>query len=126
MVPPEPIASTTALFGVLALAIISMLPGVDASVVLGAFSGSIVFVLSSDELGTVKKIGFLVASFLAGVLTAPMAAALLSALLPGSISVSPGVGALLSATIAVKTLLWLLERNLAEIIALVRGVRPPE
>lgn len=123
----EPVASTTATAGVITVALVSLFPGVDASVILGAFSGSIVFVLSSNELDAVKKIGFLLASFAAGILAAPMAAALLAGLLgalPGSIAVSPGVGALLAATLAVKTLLWLLDRNLRELIDLVRGRRP--
>lgn len=121
----EPVSSTTATASIAAVALLAMFPGVDASVILGAFSGSIVFVLASDELTAVKKIGFLVPSFGAGLLAAPMTAAVLSAVLPGAVTVSPGVGALLAATLVVKTLLWLLDRNLGELVDLVRG-RPPQ
>ncbi|MEW6166067.1 MAG: putative holin [Pseudomonadota bacterium] len=123
----EPVASTTATAGVAAIALLAMFPGVDASVILGAFSGSIVFVLASDDLTAAKKIGFLLPAFGAGILAARVTADVLSAILPlpGGAAVSPGVGALLAATLVVKTLLWLLDRNLTEIVALVRG-RPPQ
>lgn len=119
----EPISSSTAGTTLATVALISMLPGVDASIVLGAFSGSIVFVLSSDDLAAIKKIGFLLASFAAGVIGAPMVAALLTAVLPGSIDIPNGVGAMLAAALTVKSLLWLLSRDLGQIIDIVRGGR---
>ncbi|MDD5175742.1 MAG: putative holin [Sterolibacterium sp.] len=120
----EPISSTTASASVATVALLAMFPGVDASVVLGAFSGSVVFVLASDELTVVKKVGYLLAAFGAGILAAQMTAGILSAIIPGAVAVSPGVGALLAATLVIKTLLWLLDRNLGELIDLVRGRRP--
>lgn len=121
---PEPVVtSTTATASIATVALLAMFPGVDASVVLGSFSGSVVFVLASDELTAVKKVGYLLAAFGAGILAAPMTAGILSAVIPGPVAVSPGVGALLAATLVIKTLLWLLDRNLGELIDLVRGRR---
>lgn len=122
----EPVASSTASAGVATVALLTLFPGVDAGVILGAFSGSIVFVLASDDLSATKKVGFLIPAFGSGILGAPVTAGLLSAIIPGAVAVSPGVGALVSAALAIKSLLWLLDRNLGEIVALVRGGRPPQ
>ncbi|MGN7105170.1 putative holin [Ralstonia holmesii] len=103
----EPISTsstaTLAVTGAGALSI--LLPGVDPGAVLGAFAGAAVFVLNSGELGTVKKLGFLAASIVAGLLSAPLAAALLARALPTNTEVSQAVGALVASAVVVKLLL---------------------
>lgn len=106
----EPISTgstaTVAVTGVGALSI--LLPGVDPGAVLGAFAGAAVFVLNSGDLGTFKKLGFLVASIVAGLLSAPLAAALLAKALPANTEVSHAVGALVASAVVVKLLLALI------------------
>lgn len=106
----EPISTgstaTLAVTGVGALSI--LLPGVDPGAVLGAFAGAAVFVLNSGELGTFKKLGFLAASIVAGLLSAPLAAALLAKALPTNTEVSKAVGALVASAVVVKLLLALI------------------
>lgn len=106
----EPISTsstaTLAVTGAGALSI--LLPGVDPGAVLGAFAGAAVFVLNSGELGTVKKLGFLVASIVAGLLSAPLAAALIARALPSNTEVSHAVGALVASAVVVKLLLALI------------------
>lgn len=106
----EPISTsstaTLAVTGAGALSI--LLPGVDPGAVLGAFAGAAVFVLNSGELGTVKKLGFLAASIVAGLLSAPLAAALIARVLPSNTEVSQAVGALVASAVVVKLLLALI------------------
>jgi hypothetical protein len=116
----EPVSSTATTATLAAVAGLSMLPGIDAAVVLGAFAGAAVFVLSSDSLSLVKRAVFFVASFIAGLVAAAGVASLLARWLP--IEASPGVGALLAAALAVKVLLWLI-RLADDPAAAVRGIK---
>jgi hypothetical protein len=113
----EPATPALTVFGV---AIISLLPGVDAAVVLGSFSGAVVFVMASDELNAPKKIGFFLPSFFAGLLGAATGVKIIETVLFGSVTVSPGVGALVVATTAVKLLIWLLGQNVSTLFDLLR------
>lgn len=115
--------STFATAGVLSIAILSLFPGVDPAVVLGSFSGAVVFVMASDELSAAKKVGFFLPSFFGGLLTAKMASSIMALMLPSSVAVSPGVGALITASVVVKTLLWLIARDPSTLLELIKGAR---
>ncbi len=120
----EPIAtSTTTAIALTSVGAITLLPGVDAATVLGAFAGAAVFVLNSDDMSTPKKLAFLVLSIVAGCLAAPLAAALIAKVLPTDAEVSHGVGALVASAVLVKLLLALirLAGNGDRLVALVRG-----
>lgn len=122
----EPIStSSTAALAVTGVGAISLLPGVDAATVLGAFAGAAVFALNSDELSTGKKIAFLMLSIVMGWLAAPLAASLISRMLPADTEVSHGVGALVSSAVLVKLLLALirLADNSDRLVALFRDKR---
>jgi hypothetical protein len=120
----EPAATTTAAVSLTGVAILALLPGVDAAVVLGAFSGAVVFVMASDELTAAKKIGFFLPSFFAGLLGASTGVKVIESALFGGVAVSPGVGALVVATTAVKLLIWLLGQNVGSLMELLRRPRP--
>lgn len=120
----EPIAtSSTAAIAVTSVGAITLLPGVDAATVLGAFAGAAVFVLNSDDMSTPKKLAFLVLSIVAGCLAAPLAAALISKALPTDAEVSHGVGALVASSVLVKLLLAMirLAGNGERLVGLIRG-----
>ncbi len=119
----EPAATTTAATATATVAILALLPGVDAAVVLGAFSGAVVFVMASDELTPAKKIGFFLPAFFAGLLGAGTGVKVIESALFGSVAVSPGVGALVVATTAVKLLIWLLGQNVGSLMELLRRPR---
>jgi ABC-type uncharacterized transport system permease subunit len=105
----EPVSTSYATGSVVAVGSLSLLPGVESAVILGSFAGAVVFVLASTDLTNAKKIGFFVISFIAGILCASIAAALLTSLLPDRIEVSEGVGALVAAAVAVRLLLWVIK-----------------
>lgn len=98
----EPSITTTT---VAAAALVALFPGVDAGIVLGAFAGAAVFVLSGENYSPVLKLAFLVLATVAGMLAAPMAAGLLHAMLPASVAVPQSVGALLAAAVSIKLLM---------------------
>ncbi|MFJ4288761.1 putative holin [Cupriavidus sp. NPDC089707] len=105
----EPISTgTTAAIAVTGIGAITLLPGVDAATVLGAFAGAAVFALNSDDMSTAKKLAFLVLSIVAGCLAAPLAAALIAKALPTEAEVSHGVGALVASAVMVKLLMLLI------------------
>lgn len=122
----EPIStSSTAAIAVTGVGAISLLPGVDAATVLGAFAGAAVFALNSDELSTGKKVAFLALSIVMGCLAAPLAASLLGRVLPAGTEVSHGVGALVASAVLVKLLLALirLADNGDRLLSIIRGHR---
>lgn len=104
---------------------LSVVPGLDAAMVLGAFAGSVVFVLADEDISTAKKIGYLIVAFIAGLLLAGFVSSLLSAVLAKFVSVdlaiNQGVGALLASTLTVKNLRWLLARDIGQLVNIFRG-----
>ena len=88
-----------------AAGLVALFPGVDAGIVLGAFAGAAVFVLSSTDYKPLQKLAFLVLATVAGMLAAPMAASLLATLLPASVAVPQIVGALLAAALSIRLLM---------------------
>ena len=105
MMEPKPLPPASP--PLLAVAILTLFPGIDASVVLGAFAGSTVFVLSSRELGRLSRVGFFAASFLIGLFAAGPVAALMNTLLPAT--VNDHVGSLFASALAVRLLQWLID-----------------
>lgn len=107
---------------------LSVIPGLDAAMVLGAFAGSVVFVLADEDISTGKKIGYLIVAFIAGLLLAGSVSALLTALLAKIIAVelaiNHGVGALLASTLTVKNLRWMLARDIGQLVNIFRGRTP--
>ncbi|MBI2382333.1 MAG: phage holin family protein [Gammaproteobacteria bacterium] len=119
----EPVTSSYATGSVTALTLVSLLPGIEAAVILGAFAGAMVFVMASEDLTALKKLGFFVISFIAGCMGASLAAGILDGLLPDKVEVSQGVGALVAAALSVRVLLMLIRRveNPGELMDAFRG-----
>ncbi len=120
---PEPVSSTSTTASIGVIALLSLIPGLDAAVVLGAFSGAVVFVMSADDISNAKRAGFFVPAFLSGLFSAQTVASILGGLIPVPVHVDPGVGALFAAALAIKTLLWLMTRDPATLIDTLRGRR---
>ncbi|MBN3005573.1 hypothetical protein JW897_17715 [Chromobacterium alkanivorans] len=117
----EPASTSAATVAVTGASLLALFPGLDAGAVLGAFAGAAVFVMSSNELGTLKKLAFLALAFVAGLIAAPMASALLATLLPQRVQVSAGVGALLASALVIKVLIRLI--NKADTADLLSGLK---
>ncbi|MCK4152006.1 putative holin [Ralstonia pseudosolanacearum] len=122
----EPIATSTSAtaIAVTSVGAISLLPGVDAGTLLGAFAGAAVFALNAGgDLSIVKKASFLMLSIVAGVLSAPLAASLIARALPANTEVNNAVGALVASTVVVKLLLTLIRAadNSDKLLATLKG-----
>lgn len=113
---------------IVAAAGLSVVPGLDTAMVLGAFAGSVVFVLADEDISTAKKLGYLIVAFIAGLILAGFVSSLLTAVLAKLIAVdlaiNHGVGALLASTLTVKNLRWLLARDIGQLANIFRGKAP--
>lgn len=89
---------------------LALFPGADPSTVLAAFAGASVFVMSSQELGVLKKLVFLLLAFVCGMIAAPLSTEVLATVLPERIQVSESLGALLSSALVIKLLTQLIAR----------------
>ncbi|MCR3893100.1 phage holin family protein [Aeromonas caviae] len=118
---PEPISSSAATGTLSALALLSLFPGVDPGVLLGAFAGALVFIATTAELGNLRKAGLFVAAFVAGALAAPLVAAMLASVLPLSVEVPRAVGAMLASALAVHLLQWILRKTPEDLLKLRKG-----
>ncbi|QND86498.1 Putative phage holin [Chromobacterium vaccinii] len=116
----EPVSSTATGYALVAVTGLALYPGQDAAVILGAFAGAAVYVLSSDGLSLFKSAGFFLVSFFSGYLGAGSVAALLMRW--PSVEISPGVCALLVAACAVN-LLQGLNKKLADPVAAWRSLK---
>lgn len=123
---PEPSTTVFATVSMgTAAAIMAAFPGVDAAVVLGAFSGAIVFVLSADDLSLARKVLFFLPSFGGGLIAADLVARLIATVSPVSADVARGLGAMVAGAIAVKVLRWLIASDINSMLATVLR-RPPQ
>ena len=118
---PEPISSSAATSTLSALTLLSLFPGVDPGVLLGAFAGALVFIATTAELGNLRKAGLFVAAFVAGALAAPLVAAMLASVLPLSVEVPRAVGAMLASALAVHLLQWILRKMPEDLLKLRKG-----
>ncbi|WP_447875180.1 phage holin family protein [Serratia fonticola] len=105
----EPVTTSTALKGTLTgMAIASFLAGLPADVVLGAFSGALMFVVSSSEYSGRSRIILAVGSFVAGLTMYKPAAAWIIDFLPASYDRgADAAGAFLIAGCAVRLLMMI-------------------
>ncbi|QHA85555.1 putative holin [Serratia rhizosphaerae] len=102
----EPLGTTgAATAAVTGVTVVGLLSGVDSGVLIGAFAGAVIFVLSAAEFSIWKKLALFVASLLVGILTAPFAAAIITWATPGDIEARDPVGALVASAIAVRLLM---------------------
>lgn len=101
--------ASTALFSAFSLSVI--FPHIDASQVLGALSGSLLLVMTQNELSTLRRICFFAISFFLGVYLADFFIQVIDYyLLPKELhsALPKGFGALVASAVSVKLLLWVI------------------
>ena len=106
----EPVTSAGATAAVAGVSILSLLPSVDAGVVMGAFAGSIVFIITNPQYRWPAKIGLFIASFATGLIAATEVASFINSSTPDSVMPGSPVGALVASAIAVKALTYLMDK----------------
>lgn len=97
-----------------------MFAGADAGVLIGSFAGAMVYVLSSTELSRWSRLGYGLASFLIGIVSADLATGIITYMvgdfLPAGVTVSRAVGATVSATLGVCVLLALKKMDILSLL----------
>ncbi|MGL5469848.1 MAG: putative holin, partial [Shewanella sp.] len=66
----EPISATSATSAVATASILTLVPGAEPAVMIGAFTGAVLFIITNDTTGNLQRVGLFVVSFLGGVLCA--------------------------------------------------------
>lgn len=100
----EPTASTVATITTTGAAVAAPAFGIDPMIVIGAIAGAGVFILSHEEQSAVKKLILFVCSVACGFIAARTASDVLSVMLPGTVEVSKGVGAIVASSVSVRIL----------------------
>ncbi|WP_261114733.1 phage holin family protein [Serratia entomophila] len=101
----EPVGTGAATATLTGVTVAGLLSGVDSGVLIGAFAGAVIFVMSASEFSLLKKLALFVASLLVGILAAPFTAAIITWATPGDIEAHAPVGALVASAIAVRLLM---------------------
>ncbi|KZN44038.1 putative holin [Pseudoalteromonas luteoviolacea] len=118
----EPLSTTKAIAAVSAL---TLIPGTDPAAIIGAFTGAALFIMSNEQLTTLKRLSLFVVSFLGGLICAGWATVLISNLLPDSLQISPGMGALIAAACVVRLVQYLMRLmdDPKRFLSFIRGTR---
>ncbi|WP_288739581.1 putative holin [uncultured Rheinheimera sp.] len=121
----DPISTTSATAAVTTASLLTLVPGVDPAVVIGAFTGAMLFILSDESIGKFKRFGLFMASFLGGALCAQWAAVALSFFLPSTLPVNPGMAAIIAAACVVRILQYIihLSNNPDSWLSVIKGLR---
>ncbi|HCD15473.1 putative holin [Shewanella sp.] len=121
----EPISATSATSAVATASILTLVPGAEPAVMIGAFTGAVLFIITNDTSGNLQRVGLFVVSFLGGVLCANWAANALSAVLPDSLQINMGMAALISSACVVRMLQYLMKltNNPESWLNALRGLR---
>ena len=78
--------------------------GIDPLLVIGAITGAGIFVLSHEEQSALKKLALFIGSVACGFLGARLAGDVASAMMPGTIEINDGVGAIIASSVSVRIL----------------------
>lgn len=102
----EPISGTTAAsVAVTGVTLVGLLSGINAGEAIAASAGAVVFLISATDFPIWKRMLLFFVSIAVGYFASGFAAALLSTILPSSISVEKPIGALVASASAVRVLM---------------------
>lgn len=101
----EPVGTGAATAALTGVTVVGLLSGVDSGVLIGAFAGAVIFVMSANDLSWWRKLALFVVSLLVGILAAPFTADIITWATPGDIVAHSPVGALVASAIAVRLLM---------------------
>lgn len=107
---PEPVSSTASSTALLSgVTIAGILSGFEPGILIAAFAGAVIFVLSADDFSLWEKALLFIVSIVVGIsaahLAASIASSILTTTLQDKIDVAPPVGALLASAAAVRFLM---------------------
>lgn len=103
----EPISTGAATAAVTSVTFIGLLSGIDAGAVVGAFAGSVLFVVSAKDLTWHVKGLLFVVSMLVGILSADFVASLITSIAPDNVRAAKPLGAIVASAVAVRLLMFI-------------------
>lgn len=103
----EPVTTGGATVALTGVTFVGLLSGVDAGVVIGAFAGAVVFIMSAPDFTLVRRVTLFGASFFAGLLSSDFFAAMITAYTPEKVTAGKPLGALIASAIAVRLLMFI-------------------
>ncbi|MCT4713235.1 MAG: phage holin family protein [Ewingella sp.] len=106
------------------LTIAGLYPVANAGVLIAAFAGSLIFVLTDKEFSRLVRWLLFIASMLAGIVAAPFVAAVISYITPEAIEARLPIGALVASAVAVKILMALMNDPFSFLTKLRGGGKP--
>lgn len=112
----EPVSGTAAAtYGLGITVLMSAISEIPAGVFIGAFAGSVVYVLTNSDIPPFKRFCFFMISFIVGILGSDYAANLMTALtatwLPTDTVVDRSIGAIVASAVAIKLILALISKT---------------
>ncbi|EOV3348746.1 phage holin family protein [Edwardsiella piscicida] len=107
----DPLTGTGSAAGALAgVTFVGIFSGADAGVVIAAFAGAVVFVLSAVEFPAWKRIAFGFVSFMMGVIAAGFTASIIDWFLPDQVVVDKPIGALVASACVIWVLMFIISK----------------
>lgn len=103
----EPVTTTGATAALTGVTFLGLLSGIDAGVVIGAFAGSVVFVLSAPDFTLAKRLMLFAVSFFSGLLSSAFIASVINSITPDGVIADKPLGALIASAIAVRLLMFM-------------------
>lgn len=103
----EPISTGAATAAVTSVTFIGLLSGIDAGAVIGAFAGSVLFVVSAKDYTLGTKGLLFVVSMIAGIFCADFVASIITSITPESVMAARPLGAIVASAVAVRLLMFI-------------------
>lgn len=121
----EPTTATSITAVMSAFSIATIYPNIENGVILGALCGSILLVLTEENISILRRVILFLISFILGIILAEFAVQLIRIVFPSSLQndIPVSFGALITSAITVKPLLWLIKRidNPIDIFKFLKG-----
>lgn len=116
----DPVSSTGVAGGALTGAsVYGLLTGTDYGVVFGAFAGAVFYIATAADLSPLRRLGYFVVSFIAGVLCSGLLGSKLAAWTGYSDKPLDAIGAVIVSALAVKILTFLNNQDIGSLVALI-------
>ncbi|PVZ84850.1 hypothetical protein C9426_22115 [Serratia sp. S1B] len=103
----EPISTGAATTVVTSVTFIGLLSGMDAGAVIGAFAGSVLFVVSATDYSLPIKALLFVVSMIVGVLGSDFVASIITSVTPENVTAAKPLGAIVASAVAVRLLMFI-------------------
>ncbi|EMF6289699.1 TPA: hypothetical protein I8374_002052 [Serratia marcescens] len=108
----EPVTSTAAgTYMIGGITIAGLVAGADTGVIIGAFAGAVIYVLSAADLSIWHRLASFLASFMIGTLAAGFVTDAINYMTPDAIHAERPLGAVVAAAVAVRIFMYISKQS---------------